>query len=89
MAHTHFRRRGWNVAVANAGLADGPKLTPHDARHAFASQMADLGLTSGDVAEVLGHTSAGITERLYTHSFNREAREERVRQAMAQAGGAS
>jgi integrase len=88
-SHTNFRRRGWDKAVQNAGLTDGPKVTPHDARHAFASEMADLGLDSTDVAEVMGHTTAGITEKIYTHAFNRDAREERVRQAMAAAGGAS
>jgi integrase len=85
ISHTNFRRRGWDLAVENAGLSDGPKVTPHDSRHAFASQMADLGLSSTDAAEVLGHTSSTITERIYTHAFNREQREERVRQAMAQA----
>ena len=35
-SHTNFRRRAWNKAVANAGLTEGPKVTPHDARHAFA-----------------------------------------------------
>lgn len=85
-SHTNFRRRAWNEAVANAGLTDGPKVTPHDARHAFASEMADLGLTSGDVAEVMGHTTAGVTERIYTHAFNREAREQRIREAMSAAG---
>jgi integrase len=89
-SHANFRKRAWNKAVKNAGLTDGPKLTPHDARHAFASQMADLGLTSSDVAEVLGHSTAGVTERIYTHSFNKAEREARVRAAMeAAAGGAS
>lgn len=58
------------------------RVTPHDARHAFASQMADLGLSSFDVAETLGHTSADVTERIYTHASNREEREQRVREAM-------
>jgi len=59
--------------------------------HAFASQMASLGSTPGDVAEVLGHASPTITERIYVHAFDRAKREERVRQAMALAlaGGAS
>jgi integrase len=65
ISHSNFRRRGWNLAVKEAGLDGGVKVTPHDARHAFASEMADLGLTSADVAEVLGHTSATITERIY------------------------
>jgi integrase len=80
---SNFRRRAWNKAKEAAGLDDGgPRLTPHDARHAFASQLADLDLTSADLAPVLGHKSAGITEAIYVHAFNREAREERVRQAM-------
>jgi len=68
--HTNFRRRGWEPAIEAAELTDGPKVTPHDARHAFASEMADLGLDAADVAEVLGHTTAGITERIYTHAFS-------------------
>jgi integrase len=87
MSHSNFRRRGWNLAVANAGLTDGPTVTPHDARHAFASEMSERGLSSSDVAEVLGHTTAGITEKIYTHAFNRDEREERVRQAVAAAMG--
>src|SRR3954470_928726 len=55
VSHSNFRRRGWDAAVKQAGLTDGPKVTPHDARHAFASQMAELGLSSSDVAEVMGH----------------------------------
>jgi integrase len=85
MSHTNFRRRGWERAVDAAGLTDGPKITPHDARHAFASEMAERGLSSLDVAEVLGHATAGITEKIYTHAFNRDEREERVRQAVADA----
>jgi hypothetical protein len=65
-----------------AGIEGDVRVTPHDARHAFASQMADLGLSSFDVAETLGHTSADVTERIYTHASNREEREQRVREAM-------
>lgn len=89
VSHGNFRRRGWEKALEDAGLTDGPKVTPHDARHAFASQMAELGLTSADVAETMGHTTAGVTERIYTHAFNRDAREEHVRQAMSLAMGSS
>jgi integrase len=85
ISHTNFRRRGWARAVEAAGLTGGPKVTPHDARHAFASEMSDRGLSSADVAEVLGHTTAGITEKIYTHAFNRDQREERIRQAVAEA----
>jgi hypothetical protein len=70
-----------------AGVARSirPKVTPHDARHALASALAARGLSSRDAAGVLGHATAGITERIYTHAFNREEREERMRQAMAAA----
>jgi hypothetical protein len=85
ISHSNFRRRGWNKAVKRAGLSDGPKITPHDARPAFASQMAELGLSSSDVSACLGNSTAGVTERIYTHAFNREAREQRVREAMAAA----
>jgi integrase len=37
------------------------------------------------VSEFLGHSTAGITERIYTHAFNGDAREQRVREAMAAA----
>lgn len=70
-------------------MTDGPKVIPHDARHAFASMMAEFGLTSADVAEVMGHTTAGVTERIYTHAFNRDAREQRIRQAQAAAEAAA
>ena len=70
-----------------AGLTDGPKVTPHDARHAFASEMAYLGLDAGDVGEVLGHTTRAITEEIYVHVFNRDKREQRIREAMGQAMG--
>lgn len=85
LSHSNFRRRAWSPAVAAASFAEGPKVTPHDARHAFASQMASLGLEAGDVAEALGHTSATITERIYVHSFDRAKREDRIRAAQAKA----
>ena len=79
---SNFRRRAWIPAVEAAGLTDGPRVTPHDSRHAFASQLADLDLTSSDLAPILGHTTAGITEAIYVHAFNRDEREARVREAM-------
>lgn len=86
---SNFRRRGWNPAVEAAGLvaADGVRITPHDARHAFVSQVAALGLTPSDVAEVVGHTSAKVTEQVYLHVFDRAEREDRVREAMSRASG--
>ncbi|HET8874199.1 MAG TPA: hypothetical protein VFM83_10985 [Gaiellaceae bacterium] len=53
----------------------------------FASETAYRGLASDDVSEVLGHTSPAITEKIYTHAFNRAEREERIRRAMGEAMG--
>jgi integrase len=46
---------------------------------------APKGLDCRVFPEVLGHTTAGITERIYTHAFNREEREKRIREAQARA----
>jgi integrase len=92
-SHSNFRRRAWNLVVAKTGLQleEGVRLTPHDSRHATASQPADLDLDSDDVAALLGHSSAKVTEAIYVHSFDADRREQRIREAMARAqnGGAS
>jgi integrase len=46
-SHSNFRRRAWVPIVAATGLEleEGVKVTPHDARHVTASQLAELGLT--------------------------------------------
>jgi integrase len=88
-AQSNFRQRAWLPVIEDAGLTDGPRVTPHDARHAFASQLADLDLSSSDLAPILGHSTSGITEAIYVHAFNRDAREDRVRKAMEVAAGAT
>jgi integrase len=37
---SNFRRRCWDRAVKDAGLDDGPRVTPHDGRHMVASLVA-------------------------------------------------
>ncbi len=70
---------------SSQGIKQGIKITPHDARHAYAS-MALPSLPSHIVARVLGHTTADVT---YGHSFNKEAQDQQVRDALtaAMAGG--
>ena len=80
-SQTNFRRRAWNPAIEKAGLGDGPKTTPHDARHAFASQLAARGVSSNDLRDTLGHSTTKVTEGTYVHAFGREERLERIRQA--------
>ncbi|BBF79506.1 tyrosine-type recombinase/integrase [Asticcacaulis excentricus] len=41
-------------------------LTPHGLRHAYASTGGDLGLTEITISALLGHSSAGVTQR-YIH----------------------
>jgi integrase len=79
------------VAETGIQLDEGVRLTPHSARHACATQAADLDLDSDDAAALLGHSSAKVTEGIYVHAFNRDAREQRIRAAMsrAQNGGMS
>jgi integrase len=72
-------------------LEEGVKVTPHDSRHALVSQLDELELDEDDAAALLGHTSGRITKSIYTHSFDRDKREERIREKMraAQNRGAS
>ena len=69
------------MGLLPAAKADSGRFT------AFASEMAYLGLDAGDVGEVLGHTTRAITEEIYVHVFNRDKREQRIREAMAEAMG--
>ena len=81
-SQSNFRRRGWDPAIRKAGLTDGPRVTPHDCRHAVASLLRAQGISSSVAADVLGHSTSAITERVYGHAWNREEREESVRQAI-------
>ena len=88
MSHTNFRRRGWDPAVRKAGLDDGPRVTVHDARHAYASLLAANGLAPSEVAEYLGHTRGSTAETIYIHAWGkREARDQKVRDALMRAKG--
>jgi integrase len=91
-SHSNFRRRAWNRIVKETGiqLKEGVRFTPHDARHACASQLGTV-LDSKDVAAVLGHSSAKTTESIYQHVFDRDKQDDRIRAAMeaARNGGQS
>jgi integrase len=85
--HNNFRRRAWNSIVAATGLQlePGVKITPHSARHAAASQLAASGLDEEDGASLLGHTSGRVTRGIYVHSFDRDRKEARIRDAIERA----
>ena len=78
--------RGFEPAREAAGLAGlEPKITFHDLRHAFASIMIERGMTSIDLATIMGHRDSRTTERIYIHLFNRTKMEDKVRAAMQSA----
>ena len=47
--------------------ADLPKISPHDARHTFATLMMELGESPKTVQEMLGHSRVAITLDIYSH----------------------
>jgi integrase len=80
VSYWNFRSRGFAKALETAELA-GNGITVHDLRHAAASVYIASGLTPVEVADVLGHTDASFTLRVYAHLFNRPDAAERVRAA--------
>lgn len=61
-------RPPFDRARAAAGLAE-PLPTIHSLRHTAASWWLVAGMTSHEVAELLGHADARLVERLYGHAL--------------------
>jgi integrase len=84
LQHRNVQRRGFNTARDHAGL---PRtVTFHDLRHAFASIAAHNNVPITVLSEVMGHRDVGVTQRIYTHLYNRDQAEHAFRQAMNPAG---
>lgn len=70
-----------------------PHITPHVFRHTFCTNMANMGMDLKSLQYLMGHSDAGITMNVYTHSSYDTAREsmEKIlqfqRQDMAQKSG--
>ena len=47
----------------------------HDARHGFATLMADAGVEPRLLMELMGHSEIGITMNVYTHVVEKSKRE--------------
>lgn len=45
-----------------------PHITPHVARHTFATRMAQSGMDLKALQYLLGHSDAGVTMNVYTHT---------------------
>jgi integrase len=55
-------RKGFMAAVQAAGLED---VSPHVIRHTSAVHMVEAGVPMSEVAQMLGHSSTSVTERVY------------------------
>ncbi len=51
------------------------KLTFHQLRHTAGSLMLQAGKTMTTVSKILGHSSVGVTEKIYAHSYEDEKRD--------------
>lgn len=82
LQHRNVARRGFERAAKEANIEG---VTFHDLRHAAASRLIANGLDPVTVAAVLGHGDPNITLKVYAHLFNRDERDEAVRQALTAA----
>jgi integrase len=64
-------RAAWRRIVKAAGIAE-PLPRFHDLRHAYATHLLAAGLTAHAVAELLGHSDAGLVWRRYGHALPAE-----------------
>ena len=60
------------------------KITPHDFRHTFCSNMAKSGMIPKTLQYIMGHSDIGVTLNTYTHIGFEDAQEELQRVANAE-----
>lgn len=88
-----FEHMDWSIKVlrkvlhevcnSNATInAQKGKVTPHGLRDTFASRLVKEGMTTHELANLLGHTSAAMSQK-YSHLENRDVAE-KARLLMAQ-----
>ena len=53
-----------------------PHITPHVFRHTFCTNMANAGMTLKALQYLMGHSDAGVTLNIYTHSSYENAAEQ-------------
>ena len=51
------------------------KVTVHELRHTAGSLMLQAGKTMTVVSKILGHSSVGVTERIYAHAYDDDKRD--------------
>jgi integrase len=80
LGHRNVTRRGFEAATKKAGIED---VTFHDLRHAYVSLLATRRVPSSVIAELVGHESSAVTERIYMRLHDRPQTFEQVRQALS------
>jgi integrase len=65
------------------------KVTVHELRHTAGSLMLQAGKTMTTVSKILGHSSVGVTEKIYAHAFDDDKRDavSSVSRRLRQVGG--
>jgi integrase len=51
------------------------KVTVHELRHTAGSLMLQAGKTMTTVSKILGHSSVGVTEKIYAHAYDDDKRD--------------
>jgi integrase len=63
----HNVRRAFRSACRRAGI--GTDWTPRELRHTFVSLMSESGMAVEEIARLVGHSSATVTETVYRHEL--------------------
>lgn len=66
LGYSNWLKRVWRPAVAAAGLGE-PLPTPHDCRHSYGMWLADQGVPTHQIRDLMGHGSLRAVER-YIHA---------------------
>ena len=56
-----------------------PHITPHVFRHTFCTNMANAGMDIKMLQYIMGHSDAGVTMNVYTHTGYEQAAEQMAR----------
>ena len=60
----------YGIFKRNLEKVELPDVTIHSLRHSFASAMLSVGVSVNTLARYLGHSSPGITYRVYAHEVS-------------------
>jgi len=73
----------------DANKAGIGKVTVHELRHTSGSLMLQAGKTMTTVSKILGHSSVGVTEKIYAHAYDDDKRDaiSAVSRRLRQVGG--